>query len=227
MNFITKLFQDKADDLVHSQFVRYGIGVYSPKAVVKIKNGTSAKIVTSFEYVNDFLELVGEKADGSLTVNGKIFLKKKIDTPFGLIKKKGLMMGIVEEQKISPKTLKDWVNNYGREGYLLLNVTGDGISIKTKSAPHNPRGTYAKDFCKITVSDPLKKLFLQDLLFEIKENFKIAEIRHQFLVDDILIPKEYENNMELARIYGKRKGIIKRTTVIDGKEVTTEKKTAV
>ncbi|MBI4440876.1 hypothetical protein HY639_01795 [Candidatus Woesearchaeota archaeon] len=222
MNFIRKLFLGKGDDHVHSQFVRYSLGEYSPKAVVTIKNGTSAKIVTSFEYVNDFLAMIGECAKGEVEVHGKIFLKRQMDTPFSLSKKKGYLCADID-QTMTPKTLAQWVTSYGTEGYLLLNVTGNGIIFKTKTAPHNPKGKYDMKYCTLTVSSPLKDVFLQDVAFDAKGAFKQATITHTFHIADVIIPKEYEHDMALARIHAKRKGKVVRSAVIDGKEIKTEK----
>ena len=221
MNFITKLFQGKTDSHVHSQFVRYSVGEYELKAVVKIKVGSSAKIVTSFEYVNDFLQMIGEHAKGELTVAGKIFLKKKYDTPFPLTKKKGYFMADIA-QKITSGQLKTWVEAYGSEGYILLNVKGDEIELKTKTAPHNPRGKYNDAFCKVTVSGQLRDVLLRDIVFE-GQGFKQAEVKHKFIINDVVIPKECESDMTLARILAKRKGKIIRTVILDGKESMQEK----
>ena len=221
MNFIAKIFLGKTDEHVHSQFVRYSIGEYAQKAVAHIKNGPKAKIATGFEYVNDFLALAGEHAKGELTVDGKIFLKKEMETPFSLTKKKGYFVGDVQ-QKVTPKQLKEWVEQYGEHGYFLLNVASENIILKTKTAPHNPKGKYDEKFCKVIVSGPLKELFLKDIVFEEKE-FKVASVAHAFTITDIIIPKEYEHDMALARLHAKREGKIIRTVVFDGKEIKTEK----
>ncbi len=221
MNFITKLFNGTIDEYVHSQFIRYSVGEYEPKAVVVIKNGPTARIVTSFEYVNDFIGLIGEHAKGELAVNGKIFLKQKIETPFSLEKKKGYFMADVN-CKTTPKQLKEWADAYGQYGYLLLNLKGEGIELKTKATPHNPKGKYGVKFCKAIVSGSLKDVFLRDIVFE-GGNFKEAKIKHQFVVIDVIIPKEYENDMALARVHGKRKVKIIRTVVLDGVETKREK----
>ncbi len=219
MNFITKICTGKTDASVHSQFVRYGIGEYTPKAVVKIKGN---KIITSFEYVNDFLAVVGEHVKGDITVDGKMFLKEEMQTPFLLSKKKGYFTADIHETAPAKK-LKEWVEAYGAEGYLLLNVEGDGVVLKTKTAPPNPKGKYDESFCKVTVSGPLKNAVLNDLLFDVSERGKEITITHTFLITDVVIPKEYEHDMALARIHGKRKGKIIRIVVVDGKEMKKEK----
>ena len=218
MNFITKIFNGKTDASVHSHFVRYSLGEYTPKAVVKIKG---SKIVTSFEYVNDFLTVIGEHAKGDVTVDGKIFLKKNMEAPFSLNNKKGYFIGEIN-QKLSPQKLKEWVDMYGADGYLLLNVQGDGVTLKTKTAPHNPKGKYDEAFCKVTVSGVLKDIFLKDILFDSPVGKEVS-ITHTFQITDIIIPKEYEHDMALARIHAKRKGKVIRTVVVDGKEIKTEK----
>lgn len=218
MNFITKIFTGKTDASVHNQFVRYSIGEYTPKAVVRIKG---SKISTGFEYVNDFLALIGEHTKEDVTVDGKIFLKKEMQTPFSLSKKKGYFTTDIHET-IPAKKLKEWVEAYGAEGYFLLCIQSDGVTLKTKTAPHNPKGKYDEAFCKVTVSGVLKDIFLKDILFDSSIG-KDVTITHTFQIIDIIIPKEYEHDMALARIHGKRKGKVIRTVVVDGKETKTEK----
>ena len=145
-----------------------------------------------------------------------------MDAPFKLIKKKGFMFSEVK-QKLSPKELKDWVNKYGDEGYLLLNIEGEGITIKTSQKLHNPKGKFNEKFCTATVSGPLKEVFVKDMLFDSNGQCKTAEIKHTFLITDIIIPKEYENDMALARIHGKRKGTVIRDVIVDGKATQSKK----
>ena len=55
--FIKKIFENKIDDSVHKQFVRFGKGRYPGRAVIKItKQPDKIKIGTSFEMANDLIE---------------------------------------------------------------------------------------------------------------------------------------------------------------------------
>jgi len=55
--------------------------------------------------------------------------------------------------------------------------------------------------------------------FELK---KKAEIIHDIVVEDIIIPEEYAGDFEKARLFSKRKGKIIRRITIDGEESQSE-----
>ena len=80
MSFIKKIFNKKSDDSVHRQFVRFGKGIYENRAVIKFQKGKEIKISSSFEYANDFVELIAELSDAKFT--GIILSKNSLEEFF-------------------------------------------------------------------------------------------------------------------------------------------------
>ncbi len=218
MNFIKKIFQDGSDDAVHSQFVRFSVGDYYPRAVMKIKSGATTKFYSGFEYGNDFIKFIGDNASGDVEVNGKIFAKSDFDA--GLVeskeKKKGFVVGIID-RKMPAKNLIKLYDTF-KTDYLLLSIKGKDFELKMGSAPHNPKGSYKEDFCKFSVSGELAKKAVAEFAFDIGKEFKELMLKHRFLIDDIEIPKEFEKDLALARVMAKRIGRIVRELGYDGKE---------
>ena len=105
---------------------------------------------------------------------------------------------------------------------LSFSGKGDVLKIKPKapkSAKPKTKGEKPKpDFCKLTTSD---ESIAKDFIFE-KHDFKEAEISHDFIIKEILIPQG-EKDFAVAREKAKRKGIIVRRAEIDGVKTAVEK----
>ncbi len=218
MNFIKKIFQDRLDDAVHSQFVRFSVGDYYPRAVMKIKSGSTTKLSSGFEYGNDFVRFIGENTSGEVEVKGKIFAKFDFDADLveSKEKKKGFVVGIID-RKMSAKELIKLCDMF-KTDYLLLSIKGKDFELKMGSAPYNPKGSYKEDFCKFSASGELAKKAIAEFAFDIGKEFKELMLKHRFLIDDIEIPKEFEKDMAMARIMAKRVGKVVRELGYDGKE---------
>ncbi|MBU3906927.1 MAG: hypothetical protein KKA64_01620, partial [Nanoarchaeota archaeon] len=67
------------------------------------------------------------------------------------------------------------------------------------------------------------KNIAESFIFEMP-NWKEAEICHDFMIDELVIPEELKKEKDFAKIReaAKRKGKIIRTSVIDGKEIRKE-----
>jgi hypothetical protein len=80
-----------------------------------------------------------------------------------------------------------------------------------------PGGKIKEDFCKAVMPAGL----LNEFVWETKD-FKKAIIKHVFIINELLVPKEYENDYSQARVMAKRKGKLKRTIEFDGKKIEKE-----
>ena len=89
-------------------------------------------------------------------------------------------------------------------------------SAKPKNKDEAPK----PDFCKFITND---KKIAGDFIFE-KPDFKTAEIVHDFIIEDIIIPEELKNEKDFAIVRERslRKGKIIRKAVIDEKEMKEE-----
>lgn len=216
MSIIKNIFEKRFGELEHLQFVRFGKGNYENRFYIKIKKGKTTKITSGFESVNDFIRIIANNISSNATVKGKVYSKK--DFKEGLFenkeKKKGFYVGAIDKE-LSPDQLKELYNEF-KDEYLLLNIKSEDFNLKTNAAPHNPRGSYKEKFATLeTVKfDQIKN----DFLFDIPDNFKEIELKHDIVIKEIVIPEEYKNNAELARLHGKRKGNMIRKINLDGKE---------
>src|SRR3989344_8018984 len=62
--FIKKIFEGKSDEQVHLQFQKYSRGEFNNKALVSAKKSkNNFSINTSYEYANELVKAVADKAD--------------------------------------------------------------------------------------------------------------------------------------------------------------------
>lgn len=223
MHFIKKIFVDQSDDLVHDQFIRFGKGAYGNRAVLSIKvvNGKiSAK--SGFEYCNDFIKFFAEHSNGPFEIEGNIFSKKEISSPFieGYKKKRGLYVTSLNKT-FSKKELEELYDSFKFQ-YMLCNLSCKEGSLKVEKNPHNPKKGYKENFCKVKVEKELFKPFMDEFAFDFRD-FKNAKIAHLITIDHV-DPSSCKNkeDYEDVRIHAKRCGIIKRAIETDGKIIEKE-----
>jgi len=177
MNFIKKIFLDKADNEVHKQFVRFSKGRFANRAIARIKKGKKISIRTK---------------------------------PVSLSKSE--LINLYEKYK---------------DIFLLLNLECGNCSLKCKqNLPKPGSGKQSEDEAEMKKVDFCKAVFEKDLSEEFiweKKDFKEAEASHIFVIDELVVPKELENDYARARIEAKRKGKIIRELTIDGEKKIIEK----
>ncbi len=218
MNFIKKIFENNQDEKVHTQFVRFSVGDYYPRAVLSIKTGKTTKFKSGFEFGNDFIEFIIQNITSDVTVKGKIFVKKDFTSELveDKQKKKGFYVGTID-RKMSISDLTKLYEQF-EDSYLLLNIKGEDFDLKIHQSPHNPRGSYKENFCQFSLTGELAQKAVKEFAFDIEKEFKQALVKHRFLIEDIEIPKEFENDMAMARLMAKRVGKIIRELNFDGEE---------
>jgi len=220
MTIIKNLFEKKIGETEHLQFIRFGKGTYKNRFYIKIKKNKRIKIKSGFESVNDLIRIITQNIQTNAKVKGKVFSKK--DFKEGLFenkeKKKGFYVGTIDKE-LFPNQLKELYEEFKNE-HLLLNIQSEEYNLKTNSSLYNPRGSYKENFATFETTN--FNAVKSDFLFDLPDKFKEIELKHDIFVEEIIIPKEYENNAELARIHGKRKGKLIRKITIDEKEVEKE-----
>lgn len=230
IHFLNKLWNDSIDDSVHSQFVRFGKGIFERRFVFRVRKGDKVRLNSTFELANDFVEFVSEIGGGK--VAGKVLSREDIS---GIMsknrikgnsetKKGGLFYeNNIDEQEISKEALRELVKN---SYFCLLDVEGKDFSLKIKKTipKPNPKGANSKvndKFCILEIPGSMFSKVREEFLFELPEGKKY-EVEHSVAVNEIILPKD-ESNPEQMRLKAKRKGIIKRKAIVDGKEIVKER----
>ena len=226
--FIKSVWEGKGEE-AHPYFVRFGKGRYENRAVLNLQKTTKIKLRGSFEWANDFVEMVSEFGGGK--VSGEVLSKEDISDFFrknnlkgnSEAKKGGLFYkNNLPEQNLSMDVLKELVE----VSYVtLLDITGVGFVVKVKKKLPKPgkskEGKIDSKFCQLEA----------DLRYwpAIKEAFmlpecKKAKMSHEFIIEEIIIPEESkEEDFAKIREVAKRKGKIIRKVEADKKESREEK----
>ncbi|HLC73967.1 MAG TPA: hypothetical protein VJH20_05025 [Candidatus Nanoarchaeia archaeon] len=223
MNFIKKLFENKLDESVHHQFERYSKGTFEDRALVEIdKTKKGIKLKTSFEFANEFVSFLASKIKDTAHVSGVIItnnkeLKDKVKfeiadvTQFAGIKKFQIATDISKDD------LLDAMNKFPNALFLLtFNTEYGSLTTKQKSPKSAKAGADKEakaDFCTFNTEDIN---FYKEFLFDYDKDFSKAKVKHTFIIEELVVPKEYANDPALARVKAKRKGKIKRFVEVDG-----------
>ncbi len=232
--FIKKIFDNKTlgDDWVHVQFQKFSRGKFSNRAMVKVKNSKgNYTIETTSEYAKELVKIMGEKLGyGKTHVTGAMVSALELS---GLkYEEKKMAIGVkkyIIDREMNGKEIVEICNSFPKAFFgLSFNVGEEELKIQAKS-PKSAKGAGSSkkedadlkiDFCKLKTSD---KSILEGLVFdkEAKDlNFKKIEIKHNFIIDEIVIPPELKNEKDFAIVREKalRKGKIIRVLNIDGRE---------
>jgi len=193
MNFINKIFQNQIDESVHSQFTRFSLGTFENRALMKLTiSKDKLKLNTSYDLAKDISLLVAENFD-KIEVKGKIFQGRKKEEV---------------DKTVTGEELKKICEE---NPFVLLNLEFRDYSVKVGKSLPKPGNKLKENFCKCILPSKFAKEFVS------QENFKKAIIKHTFIIEDIIVPKEYENDPAMARKMAKRKGKIIREEEIDKK----------
>ncbi len=233
MNFIKKIFDGKADEQVHLQFQKFSKGEFRNKALIKAKRtGNKYTISTSAEFGNELVRVVAEKIGSEkVKVTGAVVstndLKDKLE-----IKDVKQFQGVkryIIDNEMSGDEILGLLDEFPKIFFALSFSTPDKenvLKIKPKAPKSGKPGKKGDkkpkvDFCKLVTTN---KKIAESFVWE-KDNFKIAEINHTFLIDGIIIPEELKSSEDFKKIReeSKRKGKIVREANIDGQVVKEEK----
>ncbi len=229
MNFIKKVFDKKIDEDVHSQFQKFSRGEFRDRAIIKVKKVKDKyTISTTAEFANELVRLMAEKLGSNKTkVTGAIIstldLGKQID--FNTRKQ---FMGIKQygiERDMSGKEILELIEKFPKVFFALSFSVGEEVlKIKAKAPksakPKSKDEAPAPDFCKLITTD---EKVAKDFVWE-KNDFKLAEISHDFMIDSIVIPNSLKEEKDFAVVREKslRKGKVIRRGMIDDKEMNSE-----
>lgn len=223
MNFLRALFEGKQHFLLHDKFTRYGKGDYE-RLLFEIKKGKDLKIKSSFDFANDYVEIIADRITENATVSGKVIaardFEKELDFPTTSYSKRGKLYTAELNTTLKPDQLKSLCEKM-KEEFLLLKIESSNFRLKTKNSLPKPGGAIKPDFCSATL--PLD--CLDEFAWDVKKDFKVLTIKHVLHITDIEFSQELmKKDPARARLEAKRKGKIERLLNIDGKE---EKREAV
>lgn len=230
MNFIKKIADKRIDELVHLQFQKFSRGEFKDRACFKAKNSAGKyTISTTAEFGNEFVRIFAEKlGDKKTKVIGSIIGTNDLK---GILefKKISQFQGVKNysiEMEMSGKEILNLLNKFPKNFFgLSFSVGDDVLKIKAKAPksgkPSTKEGEGPKtDFCKVVTMD--KKL-AESFVFE-KPNFKVAEIAHDYIIEEIVIPESLKKEKDFAIVREKslRKGKLIRRGNIDGETIRKE-----
>lgn len=231
--FIKKIFEKKAknDELVHSQFQKFSKGEFNDRAMIRIKkSGEKYNLSTTSEYAKELIVNLAEKLkDRKVLVEGALVSALKLD---GFeYKEKKSAIGVNKyliENEMSGNEIVELCKRIDKAFFALSFKFDDNeLKIQVKSPKSSKSAGSAKkedekakiDFCKLKTNH--KDIIGCFLLDEEIKDFKEIEIKHDFIIKDIIIPPELKNEKDFAKVRegALRKGEIIRKTKIDGKVI--------
>src|SRR3989338_6334144 len=220
MNFIKKVFDKKIDESVHSQFVRFGKGIYNNRAVIKLQKGKdSIKFNSTFEYANDFVELIFNSVDKA-SVSGIILSKQEINGLNG--KKKAGAYEYDINREISANEIKELLK---KAYYILIDIKAEGIEFKCKKKLPKPgkggEGKVDDKFCVLKAEVKHFSKIKDEFFPDVPENTKKARASHTFEITEIVLPQG-EKDYEKIRVLSNRAGKLIRHLEIDETETKKE-----
>jgi len=217
MNYIKKIFENKIDETVHHRLVRYGKGEYET-SIMEVRNSKNIKVKGTFDFANDLFGTISENIKEEAEVKGSLIAARDFENELEFAsykKKKGANTGEIEAT-LKPEQMREIYEKF-KSNFILLNVESNSFSLKVGKKLPKPGGKIKEDFCKAT----LPKELLNEFVWEAKD-FSNAKIKHLFIIKELIVPKEYENDYAQARTMAKRKGILKRIIELDGKIIEKE-----
>ncbi|MDP3918926.1 MAG: hypothetical protein Q8Q35_03440 [Nanoarchaeota archaeon] len=226
MNFIRKITENKTDEWVKKVFKRYGKGIYEAKAIVEINKGAKSNTIkTSFEFAEEMAYNLADSIKGKTRVTGGMITTQKIrdEIPVPVTGEKQFagVRTFLLDSEMSKEDVKGLFEKYPEVLILLSFKTEVGeLKSKVKSPTSSKPGSGKKepkaDFCTFKTQD---MSIVEDYAFDVKD-FKKVKIIHTFQIDDLEVPKGYENDFKMARLNAIRKGKLIREIIIDdNKEV--------
>jgi hypothetical protein len=216
MNFVKKVFEDDIDEKTHSQFVRFGKGIYKRRFLVSLWKTKMIKVKGSFEFANNFT-LFSSKL-GEMNFNGEILSKKEIPGFSGKMKAGKL---VYEVKNLTSEDVKEI---YDQVYYFLLDGEGEGIKLKIKKKLPKPGKNEDKiddKFCQLELDNKHYQKVKDDFFWDVPDGKKI-NVDHELHIDEIIMPKGEKDYAKLREL-SKRKGKIIRHAIVDDKEINKEK----
>lgn len=224
---IKKIFNKIFDEGVHSDFLKFGKGEFKDKYLIDGKKQTNKWVIKAGpELANHLVKMGLEKTSGKVNITGVIVSTMQMDISIsnGLKQFMGIKQYKIDSEIETTKIL-ELMNKYPRAFFALSFALPDyELKIKPKAPKSAKPSTSDKEpkaeFCSLKTTDfnVVKELFFDNPNF----NKEIA-VKHILKIDQIVYPKDFAKmKPEDVREQSKRKGVIIRETIIDGKSMKSE-----
>lgn len=230
MSFIKKVFDGESDEPLHQQFQKFSKGRFKDRAVIKARKSKSGYLIsTTSEFANELVRLAAEAlGDAKTKVTGAIVSTEDLMGELKFKEKKqfqGVKRYLIDTE-MSGNEILGLLDKFPKIFFALsFDCEGTSLKIKPKAPKSGKPGKKGEerpkpDFCRLKTSDGKAA---GDFVFE-RRDWKDAEVTHDFLITDIIIPDELKDSDDFSRIRerARRKGRIERRSVIDGEEITSE-----
>ncbi len=224
---IKKVFNKEFDEEVHSDFLKFGKGEFQDKYLIESKKQKDKWVIkTGPEWANHLVKRVLQNVSGTIKISGVIVSTLEMEIPFSDGKKQ--FMGIKQYKvntEVDSQEILSMMGKYPRAFFALtFSVNGHDLKIKPKApksakpAAGGDKGAKA-EFCSLKTSDVS---IVKDIFFDFPE-FKEISIRHTIKVDSMVYPEGFQiMKPEELRLKCKRKGIVVRNVLIDGRNEVRE-----
>jgi hypothetical protein len=226
---IKKIFSGIFDAEVHSDFLKFGKGEYKDKYLLNgKKQGDKWVMKAGAEFANNLVRLGLQKAKGKVKITGVIVSTLKMDIPISKDLKQ--FMGIKQykvDTEIEASEVLSLMEKYPRAFFALSFILPDyELKIKAK-APKSAKPSTKEvkepkaEFCSLKTTD---EKVLKEIFFDITPVKEVA-VKHILKIEQIVYPKDFAKmKPEDVREQSKRKGVIVREILVDGKSEKKEAK---
>lgn len=222
-NFIKNIAENNIDEWTHHKFIRYSPGEFKKEEFIMNKGSNFIQIKAGFEYLDVILKLLADLVKEPVVLYGTIISAKDITQDLdelGIEPSKVTGKKYIIEEELTPEKFKEFVEKLAEKTNLLLKLKSDKYSLSVKKSIPKPGKILEKFLSAKFEKDDYNKL-KEEFLFDAGD-FKKAVIIHTYVITEIEIPKELENNPAEARLKAKRVGKIIRNINLDGKEEVKE-----
>ena len=221
MNFIKKIVDGKIDESVHLQFQKFSRGEFKNRAVLKVKKSKNRYTINSGpEFARGFVRMLDEKlGDNSTKVTGAVISTVDLTGKINFKEKKqfqGVKRYLLDDEMTGKKII-NLLDQFPKTFFALTFSVDENCKLKIKpkapkSGKPGKKGEEPKaDFCKFITND---SEIGRSFVFE-KDDFKLAEIKHTFLIEKIILPEGEGEDFSKIREMAKRQGKIIRYSNID------------
>jgi len=226
---IKKIFERVSDEEVHSDLLKFGRGEFKDKYLIEAKKQADKwSIKTGPEYANFLVKRGLEKISDKVFISGAIISTFDIragmgGSVFSSEEEVRQFMGIKQLKvnlEVNSSRVLEVMARYHR-AFFALSFSLPGYELKIKSkAPKSVKPSSGgekkagADFCSLKTTDVN---FIKELFFDFP-NFKEISVKHTIKIDEMIYPKDFVKiKPEEVREKSKRKGVLIREVVIDGK----------
>ena len=245
-----KIIEGKSDEYVHAKFVKYGLGTYPGPRIDLSISKSKISFKTDLDLEKIFLKGYSATAPkGTHKVSGLIesytdrqdeFASVRMPLSWKTAKKKGATTYKANLKEVAPlEDIKEILEKDGPTTFFLLSMNPrDGSKpwkIKTKTSyPKAPKGGEDEKSEKppnfavgaFANTPETFEYIINETLYDFKDKVsdktKKVMIRHEIIIEDIVIPEDDSLSFSQKRKLAKKRGKLIRNITIDNQDYQNE-----